>query len=320
MDVRPFNLLRSRCGLFAAIGLLVPLASAQTSPQPVDAWVTNFVQFPAGIATNAIRLADFESLHAEALAGALRILWQSSNATTSVTVVASADELGHWPARDWRRYPMSAHRDRWEASIPVDNPDVPVVYLLETKSAGSTNVSLMRICQPRRAGLEEPSRVFWPFLDGFEEGIEGWRLVGEDAALPALQTDSLSKNGLAALRVTLPANKRSATVATTRVRGWQVLQQTASGVRFWLRTKQGTAKARFTLLADAYTTSQVVSVCGTEPELTERWQRVDLAFSMFPKVPLANVDLLTVEFIGQGPLEFLVDDLQLLGRWRMELE
>ena len=53
----------------------------------------------------------------------------------AVTVVASVDELGHWPARDWRRYPMSAHRDRWEASIPVEvtirpSPsDAPIVPL-----------------------------------------------------------------------------------------------------------------------------------------------------------------------------------------------
>jgi len=305
-----------------AITWLAALAAAQSTKPPADAWLTNFVQFPPGVSTNAVRHRGFENLHAEALAGSLRIGWQPAglNTNTPVTVWASADEPGHWPARDWRPHPMSAPGDRWEASIPVDNVDVPLVYFLETRSSEAPVVSLMRVCHPRRAGLDEPSRVFWPFLEGFEESLEGWRLVGETDDLPPLKLDASAKNGRAALRVTVPAGKRSVTLATTRLRGWQILQQTASGVRVWLRAKQGAGKVRFTLLANAHTADQVVSVCPTEPVLTERWQRVDVAFRMFPKVPLVNVDLLTLEFIGQGPLEFLVDDLQLLGRWRMEVE
>lgn len=322
MDARRLSLLFALLGLFGAFIAPPPQALAQTNRPPADAWVTNYVQFPQGISTNSVHLAGFEKLHAEAIAGSLRIGWQSAEPGTNTTVIAwaSADEPGHWPARDWRPYSTSAHGNRWEASIPVDNVDVPLIYFVEAKSAGSSAVSLMRVCHPRRAGLEEPSRVFWPFLEGFEEGIEGWRLVGESADLPPLRLDPAAKNGRAALRVTVPPGKRSVTLATTRLRGWQILQQTASGMRVWLRTKQGTGKVRFTLLADAHTTNQVVSICPTEPAITEQWQRVDVAFSMFPRLPLANADLLTLEFIGQGPLEFLVDDLQLLGRWRMELE
>ncbi|MBI3191737.1 MAG: hypothetical protein HYZ36_03650 [Pedosphaera parvula] len=309
-------------GTFLAVFSLALTAAAQAPRPPADAWVTNFVQFPPGTSTNSVHHQGFENLHAEALAGSLRVSWQPVQMVpgATATVLASADDLGHWPARDWRRYPMAVQRDHWAASLPVDNLEVPVVYFVEQRTSGSTNVSLMRVCHPRRAGLSEPSRVFWPFLDGFEEGIEGWWLVGTPTELPPLNTDPTAKNGRAALRVKVPPNKRSMTLATTRVRGWQILQQTARGVRLWLRTKAGSGKARFTLLANAYTSDQSVSVCATEPVINEQWQKVDLAFSLFPKVPLADVDLLTIEFIGQGPLEFLVDDLQLLGRWRMEVE
>ena len=48
------------------------------------------------------------------------------------------------------------------------------------------------------------------------------------------------------------------TVAITRVRGWQLVENDAMAVELWLRTKGGNATARFTLLADAFTPAQVV--------------------------------------------------------------
>jgi hypothetical protein len=35
---------------------------------------------------------------------------------------------------------------------------------------------------------------------------------------------------------------------------------------------------------------------------------------------LANVDWFTIEFIGVGPRDFLIDDLQFLGPWKIEME
>ena len=98
------------------------------------------------------------------------------------------------------------------------------------------------------------------------------------------------------------------------------MQSAATGVRVCLRTREGKGRARFTFFANAATTNQVISVWPKEPLLDEAWQKVDILFSELPRLPLAHVDLFAIEFIGKGPLEFLVDDLQLLGRWRTELD
>ena len=297
-------------------------AAAQTNPPPADAWATNFVQFPSAIDTNQIRLTGFETLRAEVNAGRLKILWslQQPDTNVGVIVVASADEPGHWPVRDWRSYPMSLRGTNWETSVPVDDVDVPLVYFVRMSTATATNVSLMRVCNPRAAGLEEPSRIFWPFLEGFETGTEGWSLLANQPGFASMQTDATAKNGHAALRVSLLPNKRSVTVATTRVRGWQILQNGATGLRVWLRTREGTGRARFTLFANAFNTNQIISISSIEAKLDKRWQKIELPFTSFPKLPLGSVDWFTIEFIGVGPRDFLIDDLQLLGRWKIEME
>ena len=247
-----------------------------------------------------------------------------SNAT--VTVFASADELGHWPARDWRPNPMNLRGKSWEAFVPVDDVDVPLVYFTSAvisasnNAAASTNISPMRICHPRLAGLEEPTRIFWPFLEGFEQDTASWRLLSGAEDFAPLKTDPLARTGNSALAIPLLAGKRSMTIATTRVRGWQLMQNGATGVRLWLRTRKGSGRARFTLLANASTTNQVISVWPKEPALTEKWQKIDVPFNELPKLPLGAVDLFAIELIGEGPVEFLVDDLELLGPWRNEPE
>ena len=297
--------------LFVWLGLTVQVG-AQTNSPSADAWVTNFVRFPSAIDTNRIRLTGFENLRAEVNAGRLKIPWSPPqlNTNTSVFVFASAGEPGHWAVRDWRSYPMRLQVDHWETSVPVDDVDVPLVYFMQAVTAGLTNVSLMRVCRPRAAGLEEPSRVFWPFLEGFETGTEGWDLVATATEFAALKTDSIAKNGHAALRVSLPPGRRSVTVATTRIRGWQILQNGATGLRVWLRTREGTGRARFTLFANAFETNQVLSLSSIEPKLNNRWQKIELPFTSFSKLPLGNVDWFTLEFIGAGPQDFLFDDLQ----------
>jgi hypothetical protein len=54
-----------------------------------------------------------------------------------------------------------------------------------------------------------------------------------------------------------------------------------------------------------------------EAALDDKWQRVELSFSSFPKFPHVSADWFTIEFSGTGPQEFLVDDLRLLGRWKL---
>jgi hypothetical protein len=296
-----------------------------------DDWLAGPVQFPWVSSNSPGSAATFTNLHADLLGGKLRVLWPAEQPATNVsaTLWSSADKPGRWAARDWRPYAMAWRGSGWESTVPVDDVDVPLVYFVEVRedpslhakpATAATQVSPMRICRPRVLGLEEPTRIFWPFLEGFEQGAESWRLLAPTPETPALALASEGKSGLAALRVRLPAQRHSVTVATTRVRGWQLRQQSAAGFRLWLRTGRGAGSARFTLFANAFATTQVASVCRTDTKLGEKWQKVDLALAEFPKVPLDDVDLVAIEFIGDGPQEFFIDDLQLLGPWKPEPE
>ena len=88
----------------------------------------------------------------------------------------------------------------------------------------------------------------------------------------------------------------------------------------WLRSQGGDAKVRFALHANALTTNEVMRISPLESRTTENWQRVDVSFDSFPKLPLADVDWFTLEFIASGPREIFVDDLQFLGPWKLEPE
>lgn len=302
--------------IVAAVMASVAALRAQDSGAKADTWITNSVRFPPFVETNSIRLTGFESLKAEALAGKLKVCWSpaASGEGARAIAVASFDAPGHWPARDWRRFPMQARGNRWEAALPVEDLDVPVVYFIEAKEPQGAKFSLMRVCQPRLLGLEMPSRIPWPFLEGFEQGAESWHLVSDDTSFPPLTVSAEAHDGHGALSVKLPADKRSVTVATPRLRGWQIRHHFATGLSLWLRAHHGAAKARFTLFANARTERQVASVCRDEIELATEWRQVRLLFQQFPQLPPADVDLLAIEFIGVGPGEFLVDDLELIGR------
>jgi hypothetical protein len=293
------------------------LSLATCSAAPPDGWIEGEAFHPAGVRSNQVGRADFESLRAKVLAGQLKVQWTPAPAApgTEVVLYTSAGEPGHWPARDWHREAMSQHPPHFETIVPVEDVDVPVVFFVLARSAAGTNVSPLRLCRPRALGLEAPTRVFWSYLDGFEEGTEGWRVIAGAAESAQRKLDAEARSGRAALSVRLPAGKHSVTVATTRVRGWQAQREGATGVGVWLRTRTGAGRARFTLLAEAFTPHEVLCVAPVEVDLTERWQQALLPFNACPRLPLGAMDLLAVEFIGRGPQEFLVDDLQLLGSW-----
>ena len=301
---------------------VVAAEPAVSPPPPADAWLTNAVPaseffLPARGQTNG-----FETLRAEAIAEQLRISWSPTTAETNtpVTVFVSVDEPGHWRVRDWRPFPMTWRGANWEATVPVEQLDVPLVYFVEDAGRTRTNVSALRLCRPRGTGLEAPSRLFWPFLEGFELGAASWRLVrtGPEVAPPRIV--SAARTGHAALAVSIPPGQRSVTLATTRVRGWQLEQSGATGVRVWLRAPAGAGRANFTLHADAFTTNQVLGLFPAPVTLGSEWQPAELPFSALPKFPFERVDWLTIEFVGASGQEFLLDDLQLLGRWKLELE
>ncbi len=85
------------------------------------------------------------------------------------------------------------------------------------------------------------------------------------------------------------------------------------GIRVWLRTGAGTGRARFTLLANAYTPGQKVGAWPKQTVVGETWQQVDLLFSELREFPIGQVDVFAIELIGNAPTAFFVDDIQLLG-------
>lgn len=306
-----------RLVLFGASMLAGQSGPAETSGG--DAWLLPPGVYPPGLLPALVQSNLFAGLRAEAVAGRIQVVWMpnSSSAPTQVVLRASTSGPGHWPARDWRSYPMSLHGTQWSASLPVEDIDEPILYFVRSAGAGGAALSPIRILSPGAAGLDAPT-PFWPFLEGFEGGLESWRLFSDNEILPPLEISPSAKSGRASLRVRVPAGRRSVTLATTRLRGWSLERRQATGVCLWLRTAEGSGRARFSMLAHAFTTNQTSRVWPTDVALDDRWRRVDLYFAEVPPGPLRAIDLFCIECIADGEREFLLDDLQLLGPWNLD--
>jgi hypothetical protein len=304
--------------LFLSLHLFVQTARAETNGL-ADAWLTNTWRYPAGLPAASVRSNLFSDLHSEVLADQLTVSWTPSAPADnrSVIVLSSTADVGHWPARDWRPSAMRLRNGRWQATVPVEDLDLPLIYFVSVVDGTNTNCSPMRIFAARAAGLEMPTRIFWPFLEGFEEGTASWRLLPDRTRTATLGISAESRHGNAALLVSLPARPHSATVATTRVRGWQLQFEQARGLSVWMRSRQGTGRVQFTLYSHAFDVDQLIATWPKPVAVDSHWQRIDLDFRDLPGFPLGGVDLLTFEFVSEGPQQFLVDDLQLLGPWTL---
>jgi hypothetical protein len=285
-------------------------ACALEPPPGSDAWLTNAPPLPAEFAKTTLPTNSFATLRAEVIAGRLRITWDAPGRFDSVRVVISAEALGHWPARDWRTFSMKSTGKTWNTELPVDNLEVPVVYFLLVSNAGTNAGSPMRIAWPGALGLEQPTRLFWPFIEGFEQGTEGWRIIYG----PPFRTKAAARNGRSSLAVTIPPGRSSVTLVTTRLRGWFLQEHHAAGIELWIRTQRGKGMMTPELLANAFSTNQVIARQSAPTVIGPRWTRVDLLFSTFPKFPLGELDLFSIELTGETGMEFLLDDVQLLGR------
>lgn len=209
---------------------------------------------------------------------------------------------------------MPRYGEEFKATVPLESVQVPLVYFVEVRNASTTNVSPMRSVLPRAIGIEQPAKIFWPFLDGFEIGTESWRSLSGGR----LSTSMEAKNGKAALSIRIPDDRVSMAVATTRLRGWFAQEHQARGFGFWARTKTGEGEVRCSLLANAFTTNQIIVAQTAATKLTSAWKRVEVPFSDFPRFPIGDLDLVSFEFSGAHGREFLLDDFFLLGRWRFE--
>lgn len=282
-----------------------------------DRVIAGNFSYPSRVATKPGEEKSFNALRAEAIAGKLKVSFHGGETPQDgvVTLRSSVDMPGHWPARHWVPAAMKLRGRDWSATLPVDAPDVPIVYFVEAIAAGRTNVSPMRVCYPRKLGIEKPSRAFWPFLEGFETGTRDWRYLAGASPREPLSAVEKPKSGRRAMRLQIPAGKVSVTVGTTLVRGWHARLKGATGLEFWARTSGGRGRARLALLSNAFSKDQTVSILPHTIDLNSDWKEVKVFFSEFPGLNTVDIDLLTLEFIGKPQSEFLFDDLQLLGPW-----
>ena len=302
------------------LGFAAGLAGQEKPPSVADDWLRDGHTFPSWVSPSQIKSNGFPSLHVEVIAEKLKVLCRTPDAPRAVVnIIASQDRPGHWPARDWHAFPMNRAGEVWETSLLVEDLDVPVIYFLSSVEAGSTNVSGMRVCIPVEAGLQLPTRLFWPFLEGFESGFENWSLLDAEAGAPPLTTSPPGKSGRASLLVSpAPKRKKSSTIGTTLLRGTKILSVGATGVTCWMRTVEGRGRARFTLYANAFSTNQIAATSTIEPSLTSKWEKINVPFNTFKGVPLASVDYFSIEFIPDTAGGYLIDDVQFLGSWKTD--
>jgi hypothetical protein len=308
------SLARMRASLTWKIILwLAARAVLAADPQPgSDSWLTNGGVFPEKFANAAMRTNSFRNMHAEVVAGTLQVKCEPGESISELRLIASADTPGHWPARDWRTFVMRRFGASWAAEIPVDSLDVPQIYFIAAREDGKHFVSPMRVAHPRALGMETPSHLFWAFIEGFEQDLDGWRIVDGSE----VHTESVAKSGRASLAARVPAGQRSIAVETTRLRGWFLEENGATGIGVWLRTRSGTGAASFTLLANARSTNQVISRHTETVKVSSKWVKAAFLFESFPKIQIGDVDSFVIEFAAEPGTELLIDDLHLLGRWR----
>lgn len=300
-----------KLGYCFVLGLgLVTGFGAGLQPE-ADRWLANAGARPDRFAAAVVLTNEFATLRAEVVAGALQVKCEGNDSLTEMHLIISADAPGHWPARDWRTLAMRRAGSGWLAEIPVDSLDVPQIYFVNARLNNRPVVSSMRLALPRALGLERPTRLFWAFIEGFEQDLDGWRSV--DATL---RTNATARSGRAALAVRVPAGRKSASVETTRLRGWFAQEHEAEGLGLWLRMAPGRGRVAVTLVANASSTNQVASRRSETVAVSTNWTKVRLLFETFPKAPLADLDLVIIEFVAEPGTELLIDDVHLLGRWR----
>ncbi len=276
------------------------------------------VVYPEGVKAAAVAGADaFASLKAESVVGKLKVSFRRGEGTKDdeVRLWHSVGRPGGWQARRWVNVPMPlTGRDR-VGKIPIDAPDAPVVYFVTVRSAAGARVSPMRVCEPRQLGVRKPSRAFWPFLAGFEDGFDGWKILASGRPEAALRPSADGYNGAVALSATIPPGKGAVVVGTTVARGWHVQWKGAVGIRFQVKSRSGAGRLQVTAMTDAFSSRQQTSELLNPVRLEQGWKQVDVFFTEFPGLRAHELDFLAFEFIGAEGEEFLLDDLRLLGDW-----
>ncbi|MFN0067989.1 MAG: hypothetical protein ACKVYV_10170 [Limisphaerales bacterium] len=303
--------------LAGAAGLVAGVVLPALRAGEADRWLHPPGIFPEG--TPAARLTTNEAagLSGTAAQGRLRVTWPppAPPANAAVRLRHSTDAPGHWPARHWRTLPMTWRDGAWHADVPVVMLEAPVIYFAETTDGANdtkAQATPMRIFFPAQAGLTRPANLRWAFLEGFEEGHEGWALAtGATNALP-LETVSPGASGRHALAVAVPPGRASVAVTTTALRGWMLLEHGAAALRLSARTDAGEGRLRVKLLANAGSPEFVLHEGPPAETVGPAWRRVEIPLAAYPRLRVRDVDRLVIEFAGRAGQRLLVDDVELV--------
>ena len=268
-------------------------------------------RFASGSCTGSVSAAFVERR--------LTVAWRfegescSTAATSGSTarVIASTDAPGHWAVRDWRSWPMTAKAGGWEARIPLASATTPVVYFVESTTAGTTHASAMRCFRPSAAGVDEPTLPFARHLEGFEQGTVGWEWGGSGDGAEWMRLTTNAWNGRGALRIEIPRGRASATVGTVRLRGWMLSEQSPRNLVVVARTEGGGGRLRWALHGDARTSGLAVYPSKEETEVAPTWRRIAVPLESFVNLRPRAVDWLTIQFVADSGRAVLLDDLEL---------
>lgn len=297
----------------AAILVTIMFLTLRATAAPGDRWLDHPKSFPWETGRRVLYRTTFVSLKAEVIIGQLNIFWRSASGATSQTVTLhySPDFPGHWSAREWRTLNMRKRGDLFDAKVPVSDIDIPIVYYLEFHGANTSQISPTRLAHARSLGMEKPSTVFWPFLEGFESDMGNWQSNHQ-----IKRDDLVAHSGKHSLQISIPSGKRSAAVATTRLRGWHFRQQNATGLRLWLKASVRDTKVRFKLTSNSQSNRAEVAPSTREATIGPTWQLVELPLSSFAVTTPGDIDRFSLEFVNEGPVHIHIDDVELTGRWR----
>jgi hypothetical protein len=313
-----------RHGWIGCFGALFAAMAATTAPAPVperpaDDWLP---PVPAAVAPtlppndHGAASGEFASLRAEIAGARAKIAWtptQSPPASAATaTLVYSIDPPGHWEVRDWQSTPMQRGPESWIAPLPVACLSVPVVYFIRYAGDGPTRTSPARVFQPLLAGLEEPSHPFTGFLDGFEQGIQGWS--GGTGREPdgAISHTTNALSGIGALRLEIPRQRSSVAAGSVRVRGWMLWELSPTALRFSARAPHGHGRVRCSLVANARTAEVQVFPDARDHPVDRHWSRLEFPIADFGGLRLREVDWMTIQFLAAPGEDLLVDDVELV--------
>ncbi|MBL9137272.1 MAG: hypothetical protein JNK85_15475 [Verrucomicrobiales bacterium] len=317
LDVRAWAAgLLLACGSQAAPG---PAVAPTPNPTPPgDDWLPPVpeaaAEESAWPSSDDAARGPFAELRAEIDGLRVKVNWPRTNevAVASATMVYSVDSPGHWAVRDWRSAAMQRAPGGWTATLPIPCVTIPVVYYLRHTADGITRLSPARVFRPDQAGMEEANPPFTGFLDGFEQGLEGWTggTGREPEGTLTYSTNAFSGSG--ALRLQIPQQRSSVAAATVRLRGWMLWEFSPTTLRFAARAPRGSGTLRCSLVSKARTPEIQVHADRREHQVHGSWTRIEIPIAEFAGLRLRDVDWMTIQFFDEPGADLLVDDVELV--------